>query len=239
MLTAYDASFAALAERAGVDVLLIGDSLGMVIQGHDTTLPVTLPTCSTHALRRRRCARTADRRRPALRQLSGEPRSGLRRRRRRAAAGAQMVKLEAAPAGATVEFLARAGAGVRPRRPAAAVGQRARRLSRAGQDRRCRHALLATGRRSPRGASLFVVECVPQALGGALTRAVRCRSSASARGRTVRDRCWCCTMRSEFSRAGPPASSAISGRKGQRRGGAGRVRRGGQGRLVPGTEHCF
>ena len=41
MLTAYDASFAAVVDAAGVDTILIGDSLGMVIQGHDTTLPVT------------------------------------------------------------------------------------------------------------------------------------------------------------------------------------------------------
>jgi 3-methyl-2-oxobutanoate hydroxymethyltransferase len=42
MLTCYDASFAALAEAAGVEVLLVGDSLGMFIQGHPSTLPVTL-----------------------------------------------------------------------------------------------------------------------------------------------------------------------------------------------------
>jgi len=41
-LTAYDASFAALVDAAGVDVVLVGDSLGMVIQGHDTTVPVTM-----------------------------------------------------------------------------------------------------------------------------------------------------------------------------------------------------
>src|SRR2546430_16887731 len=40
MLTCYDASFAALLDRAGVDAVLIGDSLGMVIGGHPTTLPV-------------------------------------------------------------------------------------------------------------------------------------------------------------------------------------------------------
>lgn len=40
-LTAYDASFAHLLDQAGIDILLIGDSLGMVIQGHDSTLPVT------------------------------------------------------------------------------------------------------------------------------------------------------------------------------------------------------
>ena len=42
MLTCYDASFAALLETAGVETLLIGDSLGNVLQGHETTLPVTL-----------------------------------------------------------------------------------------------------------------------------------------------------------------------------------------------------
>lgn len=42
MLTAYDASFAWQAEQAGVDVVLVGDSLGMVVQGHASTLPVTL-----------------------------------------------------------------------------------------------------------------------------------------------------------------------------------------------------
>lgn len=42
VLTCYDASFAALLEAQGVEVLLVGDSLGMVLQGHETTLPVTL-----------------------------------------------------------------------------------------------------------------------------------------------------------------------------------------------------
>ena len=41
-LTAYDASFASILEDAGVEILLVGDSLGMVIQGQDSTLPVTL-----------------------------------------------------------------------------------------------------------------------------------------------------------------------------------------------------
>ncbi|MGH8649625.1 MAG: 3-methyl-2-oxobutanoate hydroxymethyltransferase, partial [Burkholderiales bacterium] len=42
MLTCYDASFAAVLEEAGVDSLLVGDSLGNVLQGHESTLPVTL-----------------------------------------------------------------------------------------------------------------------------------------------------------------------------------------------------
>ncbi|MFZ6676677.1 3-methyl-2-oxobutanoate hydroxymethyltransferase [Undibacterium sp. Tian12W] len=48
MLTAYDASFASLMDRCGVEILLIGDSLGMVCQGHDSTLPVTLQDVAYH-----------------------------------------------------------------------------------------------------------------------------------------------------------------------------------------------
>jgi 3-methyl-2-oxobutanoate hydroxymethyltransferase len=48
MLTAYDATFARLLDRAGTDVLLVGDSLGMVVQGHDTTLPVTMDQIVYH-----------------------------------------------------------------------------------------------------------------------------------------------------------------------------------------------
>ncbi len=47
-LTAYDYSFAGLAEDCGVEVVLVGDSLGMVIQGHDTTIPVTLDDICYH-----------------------------------------------------------------------------------------------------------------------------------------------------------------------------------------------
>ena len=48
MLTAYDATFAHVASQAGADVLLIGDSLGMVLQGHDSTLPVTIDDMAYH-----------------------------------------------------------------------------------------------------------------------------------------------------------------------------------------------
>lgn len=47
-LTAYDASFAKLVDMAGADVVLVGDSLGMVIQGHDTTVPVTVDDIIYH-----------------------------------------------------------------------------------------------------------------------------------------------------------------------------------------------
>jgi 3-methyl-2-oxobutanoate hydroxymethyltransferase len=48
VLTCYDASFAALLEAQGVDMLLVGDSLGMVLQGHESTLPVTLDDMVYH-----------------------------------------------------------------------------------------------------------------------------------------------------------------------------------------------
>jgi 3-methyl-2-oxobutanoate hydroxymethyltransferase len=48
VLTCYDSTFAALLEAQGVDVLLVGDSLGMVLQGHETTLPVTLDDMVYH-----------------------------------------------------------------------------------------------------------------------------------------------------------------------------------------------
>ena len=48
MLTAYDATMAALLDRAGVDAILVGDSVGMVMLGYDTTLPVTLDAMIHH-----------------------------------------------------------------------------------------------------------------------------------------------------------------------------------------------
>lgn len=49
MLTAYDASFAAQCDAAGIDALLVGDSLGMVVQGHPSTLPVTIDEMVYHS----------------------------------------------------------------------------------------------------------------------------------------------------------------------------------------------
>ena len=48
MVTAYDATFARLFERAGVDLMLVGDSLGMVVEGHENTLPVTMEAMIHH-----------------------------------------------------------------------------------------------------------------------------------------------------------------------------------------------
>lgn len=48
MVTAYDATFAKMADEAGVEIILVGDSLGQVIQGHDSTIPVTLEELIYH-----------------------------------------------------------------------------------------------------------------------------------------------------------------------------------------------
>src|SRR5437879_12632084 len=49
MMTAYDAAFARLVDQAGIDVILVGDSLGMVVLGYPTTVPVTMDDMVRHA----------------------------------------------------------------------------------------------------------------------------------------------------------------------------------------------
>lgn len=59
VLTAYDSSFATLLDSCGVDVLLVGDSLGMVVQGHDTTLPVSMDDMVYHGSNVKRASKRA------------------------------------------------------------------------------------------------------------------------------------------------------------------------------------
>jgi 3-methyl-2-oxobutanoate hydroxymethyltransferase len=97
MLTAYDATFARLLDESGADVLLVGDSLGMVVQGHDTTLPVTLEEIGYHCRAVVRGARRARRRRHAVHVVSGVVRAGRHERGKLMKEGCHSVKLEAAP----------------------------------------------------------------------------------------------------------------------------------------------
>lgn len=55
-ITAYDAPFASFAEQAEIDMILVGDSLGMVVEGHQSTIPVTMDTCISHCQAVRRGA---------------------------------------------------------------------------------------------------------------------------------------------------------------------------------------
>ena len=111
VLTCYDASFAARCDEAGVDVLLIGDSLGMVLQGHDSTLPVTVDDIIYHT---RAVARGAQHALIAAdmpwASYQESPVQAYRNAARLMAAGAQMVKLEGGIEMAeTVAFLSQRG----------------------------------------------------------------------------------------------------------------------------------
>jgi 3-methyl-2-oxobutanoate hydroxymethyltransferase len=175
MLTAYDASFAALAERAGIDVLLVGDSLGMVIQGLDSTLPVTLADVLYHT----RCVAAGCRRPLLIADLpfgsyQQSPEQAYAASTASLQAGAQMVKLEGgAWLAPTIAFLATRGIpvcghiGLQPQLVNVLGGYRVQGKTADGAAMLMADAsaLVAAG------AALLVVECVPQSLGEALTRA--------------------------------------------------------------------
>ena len=94
-LTAYDASFSALADKVGIDILLVGDSLGMVIQGQSSTIPVTLEQMVYHC----RCVNQARQRAFVIADLPFLSYTNATDALKNAAkllqeGGAQMVKLE-------------------------------------------------------------------------------------------------------------------------------------------------
>jgi 3-methyl-2-oxobutanoate hydroxymethyltransferase len=174
MLTAYDASFAALAERAGVDVLLVGDSLGMVVQGHRTTLPVTEDAMLYHV----RCVVAGCTRPLVIADLPFGSFQGAREDAFRASvaalkAGAQMVKIEGgAWIAPTVEYLTQRGVpvcghvGLTPQSVNVLGGFKVQGRTDAAAD-----ALVADAQALARaGASLVVVECVPRELGARVAR---------------------------------------------------------------------
>jgi 3-methyl-2-oxobutanoate hydroxymethyltransferase len=111
MLTCYDASFAALCDEAGVELLLVGDSLGMVVQGHETTLPVTMDDMAYHTA----CVARGSKRGLVIADLpfgsyQASKEQALANAARLLAAGAQMVKLEGGrPMLETVRFLVERG----------------------------------------------------------------------------------------------------------------------------------
>jgi len=94
MLTCYDASFASLMERNGVEVLLIGDSLGMVCNGHTSTLPVTVQEVAYHTAAVARGAKSAMIVADMPFGSYGTPEAAFNNAVQLIQAGAHMVKIE-------------------------------------------------------------------------------------------------------------------------------------------------
>ena len=176
MLTCYDASFAALMDAAGVEILLVGDSLGMVVQGHDSTLPVTMEQMIYHT----QCVARGSKKALVLADLPfGSYQEGPRQAFRNAAllmaAGAQMVKLEGgAHVAETVEFLTARGIpvcghlGLTPQSVHQLGGYRVQ-----GRDEEARARMLDEARLlQAAGAALLVLEAVPRDLARQVTEAL-------------------------------------------------------------------
>jgi len=174
MLTAYDAAFARVTDEAGVDCVLVGDSLGMLLQGHPSTLPVTLDEMAYHV----RCA---------ARGLAGGAAwligdlpfgsyhdsrdTAMRSSTALMQAGAQMVKLEGGGwAAETVRFLVERGVpvcghlGLTPQSVHALGGYRVQ-----GRDNAGAQALRAQARElADAGAAMLVLELMPSAVAAAV-----------------------------------------------------------------------
>jgi 3-methyl-2-oxobutanoate hydroxymethyltransferase len=173
VLTCYDASFAALCEKAGVEVLLVGDSLGMVLQGADSTLGVTLRDMQYHTRSVAAGSKTSyivtD---MPFGSYQQNPEQALRSAVRLMAAGAHMVKLEGgAPMLETVRFLTERGIpvcghlGLTPQSVHQLGGYRVQ-----GREEREAAQLLTDARAlTDAGASMLVLEMVPAALAREVT----------------------------------------------------------------------
>ena len=174
MLTAYDAGFARVLDRNGIDLVLVGDSLGMVVQGHGSTLPVSVADIAYHtaavASHLKRALLVAD----LPFQADATPGRALDASVTLLQAGAQMVKLEGA--GTKLEvigFLAQrdipvcSHLGLTPQSVLKLGGFKVQ-----GREQAAAAQLLADARAvAAAGASLLVLECVPSALAQAITAA--------------------------------------------------------------------
>ena len=173
MLTCYDASFAALCDAAGVDTLLIGDSLGMVLQGHDSTLPVTLHDIAYHtACVARGCKRPLIIADMPFGSFQESPQLAFRNAAALMAAGAQMVKLEGGEEMAeTTHFLTSRGipvcahVGLTPQSVHQLGGYRVQGKDDSGAAKLRADALA----QQHAGAALIVLEAIPEALAAETT----------------------------------------------------------------------
>jgi 3-methyl-2-oxobutanoate hydroxymethyltransferase len=172
-ITCYDASFAALVDEADLDVVLVGDSLGMVIQGHDTTVPVTLDHivyhCRAVAKGLSRPFLMADM--PFMTYTSREQalQNAVRLMQE---GGAKMVKLEGGAGQVDiVEFLANhdiavcAHLGLKPQSVHKTGGFRVQGREEAAADQMRRDARAL----QDAGADIVLLECIPQQLGKEIT----------------------------------------------------------------------
>ena len=176
VLTCYDASFASLLERCGVEVLLVGDSLGNVVQGQATTLPVTLEHMEYHTA----CVARGVKRAFIMSDLpfgsyQESPSQAMRSAVKLMAAGAHMVKLEGglhmAP---TVAFLVERGIpvcahiGLTPQSVHQLGGYRVQGKDESGAAN-LKAAALAL---ESAGAAMMVMEMVPSAVANDITAAL-------------------------------------------------------------------
>jgi 3-methyl-2-oxobutanoate hydroxymethyltransferase len=172
-LTCYDASFARVLDAAGVDIVLVGDSLGMVIQGHASTLPVKLAEMRYHT----RCVATGTHRAFIVADLpfgsyQARPAQAFSAAARLMAAGAHMVKLEGgAVMTDTVHFLTARGIpvcahlGLLPQSVNQLGGYRVQ-----GRDDATAAQMLADALALQRaGAGLLVLESIPATLAATLS----------------------------------------------------------------------
>jgi 3-methyl-2-oxobutanoate hydroxymethyltransferase len=176
-ITAYDASFAALVDDAGVDVVLVGDSLGMVIQGHDTTVPVTMDQmvyhCAAVSRGLHRPFLIADL--PFMSYPSGDIALSNSVRLMQEG-GARMIKLEGGKGQAdVVKFLAShdiavcAHLGLKPQSVHKTGGFRVQGREVAAAQNMLEDALALEAA----GADLVLLECIPSELGRSITEAVK------------------------------------------------------------------
>jgi 3-methyl-2-oxobutanoate hydroxymethyltransferase len=171
-LTCYDASFAQVISACGVDILLIGDTLGMVIQGHPTTLPATLPDLCTHTAYAARGNQGAWLMADLPFMTYATPEAAYQHAAQLMQQGAHMVKLEGgAWLAPTVEGLVTRGIpvcghlGLTPQSVYQLGGYKIQ-----GQRQDQAHHILEDAKRLEQaGASLLVLECLPMALAQTIT----------------------------------------------------------------------
>ena len=179
MLTAYDATFAALADLAGVEVILVGDSLGMVCQGHNSTLPVTLDAMRYHTECVARGVQKQNGRPIVLGDMPfgtyATPEQAFRSASELMRVGAHMVKLEGgAWLAPTVEFLVTRGIpvcghiGLTPQSVNTLGGYRVQGRTDSAAQQLMQDALQL----EKAGAQMLVMEMVPAVLSGDITRAL-------------------------------------------------------------------